>query len=397
MYAFTGVSLTVALNVESLPSYSVQELNEAIGTLLERGFAPRFLLHASVSKRQVKKGHLWLTLTDGKSSIPAVIWASKLKQIKFQPNQDDGVLVVGKLNFWATRASLSIQVLDIRPSISTVMRKFEVVRALMLQEGLIDSERKRALPPSPAAIAILTSVPSSALADILRTAKERWPLTRLLVVPIPVQGDVAKQIQSVLSNLMACFKQLSIEAIVLARGGGSREDLMVFDNEKLCRDLAHFPVPVVTGLGHEDDLTVADLVADYRASTPTAAIVALLPSRQEALAKCNLMRQRLEEHCAWRVRKKRQALLERHDLLKMQMPHLVLKRHEEKLLHQDQLLKALSPDRWLFRGFSIVSDERGNIIKSVQETSQMERLIIRLKDGQIISIVDKIKPDLKTK
>ena len=185
------------MTAESLPNYSVRDLNAAIGTLLERGFAPRFLVEASVSKPQIKKGHLWLTLTDGNASITAVAWASKLQQLSYRPAEGDGVTVVGKLNFWATRASLAVQVIDLRPSLSTVLRQFEIVKALLLKEGIIDESKRKALPKYPEVVAILTSVPSSALADMLRTAKERWPLTQLLIIPIPVQGGVAKQIQSV--------------------------------------------------------------------------------------------------------------------------------------------------------------------------------------------------------
>ena len=190
LYVFIGVGPTVALVSNSLPKYTVRELNAAIGTLLERGFAARFVVSATVSKSQLKKGHLWLTLTDGQSSISAVVWASTLQKLNFRPTETEGVLVIGKLNFWQARASLVVQVLDIRPSLSTVLRKFEVVRALLSQEGLIDEGRRRSLPPCPRTIAVLTSVPSSALADILRTAKERWPLTKLLIIPIPVQGEV---------------------------------------------------------------------------------------------------------------------------------------------------------------------------------------------------------------
>ena len=133
------------MTVESLPSYSVGELNAAISNLLSRGFAPRFLVNATVSKSQLKKGHLWLTLTDGNSTISAVIWASSLKNIHFQPKQEDGVEILGKLNFWENRANLVVQVIDVRPSLSTVLRQFQVVRSLLVKEGLIDETRRRKL------------------------------------------------------------------------------------------------------------------------------------------------------------------------------------------------------------------------------------------------------------
>ena len=378
------------MTLEALPNYSVRELNEAIGSLLARGFAPRFLLNGSVSKSQLKKGHLWLTVTDGEASISAVVWASVLSKLAFKPQEGDGVIIVGKLNFWETRASLVVQVWDIRPSMSTVLRQFEVVKALFLKEGLIDSARKRALPKYPRSIAIMTSVPSSALADMLRTAKERWPITRLFIVPIPVQGSVADKIQTALIKIANCQDQFEVDALVLARGGGSREDLMVFDNEDLCRELANFPVPVVTGLGHEDDFTVADLVADHRAATPTAAIVDLLPSLSLAKDHCSQKRQRLHDSLMWAIRKERHLLLNKQEILLSCEPHTLIQKKRDSLTQKHKLLKALSPDRWLMRGFSIVRNSLGRPVRSIKEISEQEVLTIQLSDGQIDSCVDKI-------
>ena len=165
-----------------------------------------------------------------------------------------------------------------RPSISTVLKKFEIVKSKLFKEGLIDDSLRRKLPKYPHSIGILTSVPSSALADMLRTAKERWPLTKLQIIPIPVQGNNENELKSILSKLK--INKLELNAIVIARGGGSREDLMLFDSEIIAREIATFPIPVITGIGHEDDLTVSDLVSDHRSATPTAAIVDLLPSRE---------------------------------------------------------------------------------------------------------------------
>ena len=263
---------------ESLISYSVQELNESIGLLLSRGFAPKFILKATVSKSQIKKGHLWLTLTDGKASVDGVAWSSTIKSLKFLPKAADGVVVIGKLNFWESQARISVQVFDIRASISTVLKKFEIVKLKLFKEGLIDDSLRRKLPKYPHSIGILTSSPSSALADMLRTAKERWPLTKLYIIPIPVQGNNESELKTILSKLRK--NKLGLDSIIIARGGGNREDLMLFDNEIIAREIATFPIPVITGIGHEDDLTVSDLVSDHRSATPTAAIVDLLPSRE---------------------------------------------------------------------------------------------------------------------
>ena len=380
------------MTADAPPTYSVRELNTAIGSLLERGFAPRFLVQATASRPQVKKGHLWLTLTDGEASITAVAWASKLKQLDYVPADGEGVTVVGKLNFWAARATLAVQVLDLRPSLNTVLRRFEAVRTLLEAEGVIDPLKRRPLPTSPRRVAVLTSVPSSALADMLRTARERWPLSELMVVPIPVQGDVGDRICSVLQQLREAHEHLQADALVLARGGGSREDLMVFDDEQVCRALASFPVPVITGIGHEDDLTVADLVADHRAATPTAAIVSLLPSRETALLQLQERQRRLDSQRQWWLERKRQVLCERRQRWQLLQPQVLVEQRRNQLLQRQQLLQALSPQRWLARGFAILESPEGTVFRSVREVKEGGDLVVRLNDGTVNVKAQSIKP-----
>ena len=378
----------------AIPSYSVKELNSAVGSLLDRGFAPRFLVQGSASRPQVKKGHLWMNLTDGEATITVVCWASRLSQLDYVPADGDGITVVGKLNFWAARASLAVQAIDIRPSLSTVERRFEAVKALLASEGLIDPAARRHLPLVPTRIALLTSVPSSALADMLRTARERWPLAELLVVPIPVQGSVAPQICAALEQLNQAQPQLKLDALVLARGGGSREDLMVFDDEQVCRAIAAFCCPVVTGLGHEDDLTVADLVADHRAATPTAAIVSLFPSRDSALQTVRQQRLQLVQQQQWRFKRERERLQQRHQLLQSVQPQTVLQRSRLQLHQRQQLLKALSPDRWLSRGFAKVMQLNGTVLESVNEAKPNDDLVIQLRDGKIGVTVQSVQANI---
>jgi len=376
-----------------LPRYSVATLNQAIASLLERGFAPRFLLEATVSRPQLKKGHLWLTLVDEQASISGVIWASQLSKLSFQPSEGDGVLVVGKLNFWASRASLCVQILDVRPSLSAVLRQFERVRALLEPEGLMEPTRKQALPAMPAAIALLTSVPSSALADMLRTAQERWPATRIHVVPIPVQGAVEEQIRARLAEVVARAQDFGIEAIVLARGGGSREDLAVFDSEALARDLAACPLPLVTGLGHEDDTTIADLVADYRAATPTAAVVALLPDRHHLLQALQQQRLLLRQTLIHRLQRERLRLDADQARLVQLHPRVLLAGARTQLEQRRELLQALSPQRLLERGFALVHQGDGQLVRSVRQVQAGDALQLRVADGRISTVVQNTDQD----
>tara|TARA_B100000700_G_scaffold28790_1_gene27674 strand:- start:1595 stop:2755 length:1161 start_codon:yes stop_codon:yes gene_type:complete len=376
---------------QSLPTYSVKELNKSIGLLLTRGFAPKFILKATVSKAQIRKGHLWLTLTDGQSSIDGVAWSSTIQSLHFIPKQDDGVFIIGKLNFWESQARISIQVFDIRASISTVLKKFEIVKSKLLNDGLIDDALKRNLPKYPRSIGILTSVPSSALADMLRTSQERWPLTKLFIIPIPVQGNNKKKVQMILNKLK--LNKFKLDAIVIARGGGSREDLMLFDSERIAREIATFPIPVVTGIGHEDDLTVSDLVSDHRAATPTAAIVDLLPSRD--IEKNNFVQRKkmIKNYFNLYFDTKRNSLRTKISLFKSYSPNILIEAKRTRVKYIHQLLNALSPKNLLSRGFALLTDTQGNSIYSVKSIKKKDKFLVTLIDGTILSEVDDISYD----
>ncbi len=379
-------------NNESLPTYTISELNESIGLLLSRGFAPIFTLKATVSKAQIKKGHLWVTLTDGNARIDGVVWSSRLKSLKFLPKDDDGVLIVGKLNFWESQARISVQIFDIKASISTVFKQFEIVKSKLIKEGLMDQSLRKQLPKYPKSIGILTSVPSSALADILRTAKERWPLTKLFVFPISVQGNHQNEIMLTLSKLKLS-NNLGINALVIARGGGSREDLMLFDNELLAREIATFPIPIVTGIGHEDDLTIVDLVSDHRSATPTAAIVDLLPSREIAISNILETKKRMQEYFYWVFKNKKNSLSAKKTIFQSHSPLLTIKAKRNQINNIRNLFDALSPSRWLKRGFSIVTNAKGETIFSVKAIKKNDTLSIQLVDGKISTKVDIINYD----
>ncbi len=381
------------MNNKTLPHYSIQELNTAINNLLERGFAPRFSLDALVSKPQIKKGHLWLTLTDGNATISGVVWSSKLKQISYCPEDGDGVLIIGKLNFWTSRAILNVQILDIRPNLKTVLRQFEIVKDRLQKDGLIAEERKKAIPKYPKAIAILTSVPSSALADMLRTASERWPMTKLFIIPIPVQGNASRKIKLSLNKLAREHKKLEIDTVILARGGGNREDLIVFDDEEVCREIAAFPIPVITGIGHEDDLTVADLVADFRAATPTGAIIAAMPNKEAAKIELKQLTQRLEENYQWILKKEQHRLMNLKIGLERHSPTVLIKKLQLSLERKAFILEALSPEKWVSRGFCIVRNNSGNIIRSVNNVALEQDLTIQISDGEITSKVSSTNPN----
>jgi exodeoxyribonuclease VII large subunit len=227
---------------------------------------------------------------------------------------------------------------------------------------------------------------------MLRTAAERWPATQVMVVPIPVQGAVESQICAAVERVSREAKALGIEALVLARGGGSREDLAVFDGEELARCLAQCPVPVVSGLGHEDDTTIADLVADYRAATPTAALVALLPDQAMARQGLLQMRRHLQQVMQLQWQAARRQLQQQKERLMALHPRLLVERHRGSLALQRQLLEALSPQQWLAKGFSLVRDASGQVVRSVDQLEVGATLVVHLSDGTVESMVRQIHP-----
>ena len=186
---------------------------------------------------------------------------------------------------------------------------------------------------------------------------------------------------------------MELNAIVIARGGGSREDLMLFDSEKIAREIATFPIPVITGIGHEDDLTVADLVSDHRSSTPTAAIVDLLPSRDIEKINCLQTKKILKDYFKFFFQNKKNFLMTKKSFFQLYSPQVSIKAKRIKIKHIYQLLNAISPQRLLKRGFALITDEKGNSIYSVSSFNEKDKLSVQLSDGTINAMVESINYD----
>jgi exodeoxyribonuclease VII large subunit len=204
---------------------------------------------------------------------------------------------------------------------------------------------------------------------------------------------VEEQIRTRLAEVIARAQACGIEAIVLARGGGSREDLAVFDSEALARDLAAFPLPLVTGLGHEDDTTIADLVADYRAATPTAAVVALLPDRRHLLQALQQQRAQLLQTLRHRLERERLRLDSERARLRQLHPRELLANKRQQLHQRLELLQALSPQRLLERGFALVHQCDGQLVRSVRQVQAGDALQVMVADGRINTVVENTEQD----
>jgi exodeoxyribonuclease VII large subunit len=204
---------------------------------------------------------------------------------------------------------------------------------------------------------------------------------------------VEEQIRLRLAQVITSAGELGLEAIVLARGGGSREDLAVFDSEMLARDLAACPLPVVTGLGHEDDTTIADLVADYRAATPTGAIVALLPDRTSLAQELSHRRQQLRQLIQYRLQQENNRLEQSRQRLEQLHPQQLLAAWRQQLSQRQELLRALSPQRLLQRGFALVRQSDGRLLRSVQQAKAGDLLQVELADGRIDTVCQTTRPN----
>jgi exodeoxyribonuclease VII large subunit len=236
---------------------------------------------------------------------------------------------------------------------------FEKAKASLAKDGLLDPGRKRRLPPFPRRIAVITSPDGAVLRDIQSVVGRRWPIAELIVVPAQVQG--AKAEASVCSALNR-IRRLPVDVLIVGRGGGSIEDLWAFNSERVARAVAAMPMPVISAIGHETDVTLCDLVADFRAPTPSAAAEAATPDRAEVLVQCGVLGQRLARALRIASRHVVERLDRTGDRLIRGMDQR-MQAYDVPLTSYAARLDALSPLRVLGRGYAMARDEQGTILK----------------------------------
>lgn len=260
---------------------SVSELNEQAKTLLETTFS--YVEVEGEISRLVKhgSGHWYFTLKDEKAAISAVIYKFNAAKLKFDVTDGMKVALYGKISLYSPSGSYQFIATLIRPSGEGELElAFKQLKALLESEGLFDISRKKPLPKFPRKIALITSKTSAALQDMLRIASQRWALAEIIIFDSLTQGETAP------ASLIRALKRADAsgaDAIVLARGGGSREDLWCFNDENLAREIYATRTPVISAVGHEIDYVISDFAADFRAPTPSAAMTALLPDMGELM------------------------------------------------------------------------------------------------------------------
>jgi exodeoxyribonuclease VII large subunit len=260
--------------------WKVSELTENIGELLERAF-PDVWIEGEVSNcHAAQSGHIYFTLKDARSQIRCVCFRDQARMLKFRPEDGLHVTVRGSLGVYEPRGEYQIYVSVIEPvGAGALQIAFEQLKKKLQDEGLFDAARKRPLPVLPRCIGVITSPTGAAIRDILRVLKRRFANVHVQIYPVKVQGDGAAA--EVAAGLRYFSRAKFADVVIVARGGGSLEDLWAFNEEIVARAIAASEVPVITGIGHEIDFTIADFVADLRAPTPSAAAEIVVQSRQE--------------------------------------------------------------------------------------------------------------------
>lgn len=262
---------------------SVTLLNEHVRDLLENSF-PNLWVEGEISNlSQPSSGHLYFTLKDAGAQIRAAMFRGNNRLLNFVPKNGQQVVVKARLSLYAPRGDYQLIVEQMEEAgLGALRRAFDQLRLRLQQEGLFEQERKRPLPETVRHLAVITSPTGAAIRDIISVLERRFPGLPVTVIPVPVQGTEAAP--AIVRAIALANREAEFDAILLARGGGSLEDLWAFNEEIVARAIAGSRLPVVSGVGHETDFTIADFVADVRAPTPSAAAELLSPDGEELLA-----------------------------------------------------------------------------------------------------------------
>jgi len=260
--------------------YTVSQINSLIKVALEEKLPPRLIVRGEISDWKVhSSGHCYFSLKDQGGVLPCVMWASKFKNVKFSPEDGMAVLATGHIDVYTVGGKYQLYVDKLEPEgVGALQLAFEQMVRKLQGEGLFDDAYKQPLPEYPMRIGILTSESGAAVHDIRESIHTRWPCAKLFLYPVPVQGEgAAQEIAAAIRDVNKRNKKLKLDILIVGRGGGSLEDLWAFNEEILARAIFDSAIPIISAVGHEVDVTVADFVADARASTPTKAGVVAVP------------------------------------------------------------------------------------------------------------------------
>jgi exodeoxyribonuclease VII large subunit len=359
---------------------------------------------------QAASGHCYFTIKDAGAELRGVIWRNVARSLRRLPTNGDYVLAHGYVGIYEQRGALQLYVDHIEPAgAGQLYQEFERLKAQLEAEGLFAPERKRPLPRFPRRIGVVTSPIAAALRDILNVLTRRYPLAEVLLTPTQVQGDAAPP------QIVAALRQLDarddVDVILLARGGGSLEDLWAFNEEQVARAVAASRIPIICGVGHETDFSLADFAADRRAPTPSAAAEIATPNREELRGQLTSLSSRLVSTLQSTLAQHRWALTEQQQALKHLSPAAQLTQARQRidelvgratgsLAHQLSLrrerltglagrLESVGPVATLERGYAIVRHRKDEaVIRSVDQVAAGDGVRVQVSDGTFDATVD---------
>ena len=388
---------------------TVTELTRRIRLTVESNFRQVCVVGEISNCSRAGSGHVYLTLKDAQAQVSAVLWRTTAEQIVFDLHDGLEVIATGPVTVYPPRGQYQLTIETLQPKgVGALELKFRQLREKLAAEGLFDPRRKRPLPRYPGTIAIVTSPVGAAIRDILQVLVRRWPAARVIVVPVPVQGIGAGV--EIAAGLRAAGQIPGLDVIITGRGGGSLEDLWSFNEECVARAIAASPIPVVSAVGHETDVTIADLVADVRALTPSEAAERVVPSAEETRdellrlarrmsgalrSQATLSRARLDALCGRPVLcNPREWLRDRSRLLDefdTRLRHGLVRQITKDKATVGTLaasLDALSPLRVLHRGYTVTRQvDTGAVLRSADQVRDGDWIETLLADGRIRSQV----------
>ncbi|MCJ7535524.1 MAG: exodeoxyribonuclease VII large subunit [Anaerolineales bacterium] len=385
-------------------TWSVTDITRYLRDLLEsEEYLQDLWVEGEVSNlSRPASGHLYFTLKDRNAALRCVMWRNQVEKLAFLPQDGDAIEIHGSISIYEASGNYQLYGDLIRPAgEGALYQEFLLLKAKLEAEGLFDPQRKRAIPPWPQTIGIITSPTGAALRDMHDTIQRRYPLVKLVLAPTQVQGDQATK--GILSALEALNHLIKPDLILVARGGGSIEDLMAFNDEQVARAIADSTAPVITGIGHETDFTIADFAADLRAPTPTAAAELATPNQVDLLASLRELSRELTSSTKSYLLEKRVGLERQHTRLHFRTPLTQVRRDQQRLdelnhragqalfytveIHRTRLaglelrIHSLNPRAILKRGYSIVTHPDGTLVSSTRQVQTNDDLQVQVSDG----------------
>ncbi|MBK8061946.1 MAG: exodeoxyribonuclease VII large subunit [Gemmatimonadetes bacterium] len=368
---------------------SVATLTRTVKDVLEGAFPPLWVRGEVSDFKQHRNGHWYFSLRDEEASLRCVVWSRDTRRIPAPPDEGMTVVALGQVSLYAARGDLQFTVKTMDAVGDGLWRKaFELTRARLERDGLLDPARKRALPFFPRRIAVITSADGAALHDIIAVTRRRNRLVELVLIPAAVQGEGAP------ASLCAALDRLAswggADLAIIGRGGGSREDLWAFNDEQLARKVASCPIPIISAVGHEVDVSICDLVADWRAPTPSVAAEHAVPVLADLQRTVASLGRQLQSGAADAIRGGRRRL-EQAARQGSQGARRLVERRRLQLGRLSGQLHALSPLATMARGYVVATSPAGRVVTSVAAIAPGDPLQLRLRDGAAETRVETVR------